>query len=114
MRFPGLPALERLTFFCDTMTPRYLAFVSQCKTLKSLGIHAGYSDDSTAKIIGESKTITSVSLGQDCFMSDSGIDLLCKNRNLEWVSVGGTDFRRSRTEDRTWELPRLSSLTVLE
>ena len=51
----GLPNLERLSLHCISMTPDYLGFVADCKTLDSLSITGGYSDDSTAKIIGESK-----------------------------------------------------------
>ena len=84
-----LPALEGLQLFASPALPGDLEFVSNCKNLRSLSVIGGMSDDTTAKAIGESPTLVSVTMGQDCFMTDEGVGWLAKNRRLEWISIGG-------------------------
>lgn len=106
----SLPALRSLSLFADPLMPKDLAFLPNCKSLQSLDVMAGYSDDSTARWIGESETLRRVGLGQDCFMTDAAADHLIKNTRLESLYIGG--MISSDAVLKIAQLPRLSSLSV--
>lgn len=105
-----LPALTGVQLGIHSMMPKNLSFLSRCPKLASLEVVAGYSDDSTARLIGESATLKSAQLGQDCFMTDAAVASLIQNRRLESLFVSGHISKQAAL--RLKELPRLSQLSL--
>ena len=105
-----LAGLEDLDLNCYSLMPRDLDFIADCPALQSLEVTSGFSDDSTAKIVGESATLQRVSLLQDCYMTDAAIDLLCHNKNLESLDISGLISKQAAMKLK--DLPRLTWLTL--
>lgn len=103
----AIAGLENLDLGCLSIMPRDLDFIADCPTLQSLDVRGGFSDDSTARRIGESSTLQRVSLLQDCYMTDAAIDLLCHNKNLESLSISGLISKQAALKLK--DLPRLTS-----
>jgi len=105
-----LPNLERLSLNAFSLMPHDLVFILDCPQLQSISVIGGFSDDSTAKWIGKSKTLTSASLLQDCYMTDAAPELLCKNTRLESLGIGGLISKQAALKFK--DLPRLTRLTL--
>ncbi len=106
----NLPNQETLEVFFHTLSPNDVASLGSIKSLSSLRVDSGFSDDSLAASLKNAPDMRGLLGNQDCLMSDAGIDYLADCKRLEHLQIGG--FLSESAIAKLSELPDLQSLSV--
>lgn len=105
-----LPSLKHLQIGSH-FSPKDLLPLSDLEQLRSLRLWGdGFSDDSTAELIGELKSLTKLTLGDNCVISDKGAEALANLPQLEQLAVGG--FLTKAGVERLALMPSIKRLSV--
>ena len=103
-----LPKLRSINMSAHTYDTGLWEFISDCPTLRSFEILVGVSDDRLADWVSKNKSLRSLSLGQDVFMTDVGARKLAECDQLEWIAIGG-----DISKEAVLSLARLPNLNYL-
>lgn len=105
-----LPNLQHLQIG-GHFSPKDLLPLSNLKQLRSLRLWGdGFSDDSTAELLGELNNLTQLTLSDNCVISDRGAEALAKLPQLEQLAVGG--FLTKAGVKRLASMPSVERLFV--
>jgi thiol-disulfide isomerase/thioredoxin len=105
-----LPKLQDLSLSVNSVRPAEYRFVAESRSLTSFDTQSDVVNDEVIKEIAKSKTVVSLHLGENCTLSDAGLERLVRCRQLTDLSFGGNlSVEGVRKLDR---IPGLSSLSV--
>lgn len=105
-----LPKLQNLSLSVNSLRPTEYRFVAESQSLTSFDLQSDVVNDEVIKEIAKSKTVASLHLGENCTLSDAGLERLVHCRQLTDLSFGGNlSVEGVRKLDR---IPGLSSLSV--
>jgi thiol-disulfide isomerase/thioredoxin len=105
-----LPKLQDLSLAVNSLQPMDYRFVAESQSLTSFDTRSTVVNDEAIKEIAKSKIVVSLHLGENCFLSDAGLERLVQCRQLTNLSVGGNvSIEGIRKLD---QIPGLSSLSV--
>ena len=100
-----LKSLSQLELNLSYQSTECYEFIRQAKSLRSVRLDSGFVDDQVASWIVENGGITSFDAGQNCVMTDVGIETLAECNSLKHLSVGG--FVTRVAVERLLRLPSL-------
>ncbi|HET6327908.1 MAG TPA: thioredoxin-like domain-containing protein [Planctomycetaceae bacterium] len=105
-----LPNLTSLEFNTESLQPCDYQFVAASRSLKSLSTFSNIVNDRAIKQIAQSKSLDSLYLGENCVLSDEGLEQLIQCRQLINLAVDGVlSVEGIRKLD---QIPGLKSLWV--
>jgi len=105
-----LPSLSQLRVSFNTFDPLDCAAIASIPSLISLSVQGGLCNDAFAKSLREAPNLRFLGCGQDCLMTDVGIEYLAECEQLESISVGG--FVSETAIESLSALARLKNLMI--
>ncbi len=105
-----LPKLQRLSLYINSLQLTDFRFIGESPSLRWFDTRSTIVNDDSIRELARNKNLESLHLGENCILSDAGLELLAQCRQLIHLSVGGVVSVESiRKLD---QIPGLSSLSV--
>ena len=105
-----LPKLQRLSLYVNSLQPIDFRFIGESPSLRWFDTRSTIVNDDSIREIARSKNLVSLHLGENCILSDAGLERLAQCSQLTRLSVGG--IVSVDGVHKLDQIPGLSSLSV--